>query len=131
MLQKETKVRTVDNTGVRWVKCIRILGKQKKYATIGDLLLVFIQSFRFKKNIEKKKMYYGLVITMKTLLARPDGIYIKADFNRIVLIAKDSLKFLGTRIYGPIYKEIRYITDKKKKKTQIFPKVVSYAKSVI
>lgn len=76
-------------------------------------------------------MYYGLVITMKTLLARPDGIYIKADFNRIVLIAKDSLKFLGTRIYGPIYKEIRYITDKKKKKTQIFPKVVSYAKSVI
>jgi ribosomal protein L14 len=53
---------------------------------------------------------------MKVRLYRKDGIIIKSDYNRVVLLAPENLKFLGTRIYGPIYKEIVNITDKKKKK---------------
>jgi ribosomal protein L14 len=68
---------------------------------------------------------------MKSFLYRADGTYIRSDYNRIVMLARESLKFLGTRIYGPIYKEIRSITDKKKKQTQKYPKVVSYAISAI
>jgi ribosomal protein L14 len=79
----------------------------------------------------KKKIYYGIIISTKSILYRIDGTFIKSDYNRIVLLARENLKFLGTRIYGPIYKEIRLITDKKKKKTQKYPKVVSYAKNLI
>lgn len=54
MLQKGTKLRPVDNTGVRWVKCIRVIGKNKKYGTVGDLLAVVVQSFKKKITISKK-----------------------------------------------------------------------------
>lgn len=131
MLQKETTLRPVDNAGVRWVKCVKIVGKEKKYGIVGDLLLVLIQSFKEQKDLVKKKIYCGLIISMKSFLYRADGTYIRSDYNRIVMLARESLKFLGTRIYGPIYKEIRSITDKKKKQTQKYPKVVSYAISAI
>jgi large subunit ribosomal protein L14 len=131
MLQKETKLRPYDNAGIRLVKCIRVLGKSRNFGFVGDLLAVFIQKFKVKKKLKKKKIYYGLIISMKVPLCRKDGTIIKSDHNRIVLLAPDNLKFLGTRIYGPIYKEIVNITDKKKKKTQKYAKVVSYARAII
>jgi large subunit ribosomal protein L14 len=131
MLQKETKLRPYDNAGIRLVKCIRVLGKSKNFGFVGDLLAVVIQKFKAKKKLKKKKIYYGLIISMKVSLYRKDGIIIKSDYNRIVLLAAENLKFLGTRIYGPIYKEIINITDKKKKKTQKYAKVVSYARGII
>jgi ribosomal protein L14 len=79
----------------------------------------------------KKKIYYGLIISTKIPLYRKDGIIVKSDFNRMVLLSSENLQFLGTRIYGPIYKEIVNITDKKKKKTQKYAKVVSYAGGII
>ena len=68
---------------------------------------------------------------MKTRLVRKDGIIIKSDLNRIVLLSADNLQFLGTRIYGPIYKEIGGLTDNKKKNTQRYSKVVAYAKGIL
>lgn len=131
MLQKETKLRPYDNAGIRLVKCIRVIGKNRKFGYVGDLLAVVIQKFKLKKKLKKKKIYYGLIISMKVPLCRKDGIIIKSFYNRIVLLAPENLKFLGTRIYGPIYKEIINITDKKKKKTQKYGKVVSYARGII
>jgi large subunit ribosomal protein L14 len=131
MLQKETKLRPYDNAGIRSVKCIRVLGKSRTFGFVGDLLAVVIQKFKAKKKLKRKKIYYGLVISMKVRLYRKDGIIIKSDYNRVVLLAPENLKFLGTRIYGPIYKEIVNITDKKKKKTQKYAKVVSYARGII
>jgi large subunit ribosomal protein L14 len=131
MLQKESKLNPCDNSGVRLVKCIRVLGKSKRFGYVGDLLSVIIREFKLKKKLLKKKIYYGLIISMKVPLYRKDGIIIKSDVNRLVLLSSETLQFLGTRIYGPIYKEIVIITDKKKKKTQKFAKVVSYAGSVI
>jgi large subunit ribosomal protein L14 len=131
MLQKESKLRPSDNSGVRWVKCLRVIGKSKTFGYVGELLAVVIQKFKLKKKLIKKKIYYGLIISMKTPIYRKDGIILKSSFNRIVLLSSDSLQFLGTRIYGPIYKEIVNITDKKKKKTQKFAKIISYAKGII
>jgi large subunit ribosomal protein L14 len=131
MLQKETKLRPYDNAGTRLVKCIRVLGKSKNFGFVGDVLAVVIQKFKAKKKLKKKKIYYGLIISMKVPLYRKDGIIIKSAYNRIVLLAPENLKFLGTRIYGPIYKEIVNITDKKKKHTQKYAKVISYARGII
>jgi|GEM_PF-1201640 large subunit ribosomal protein L14 len=131
MLQKESKLRPCDNAGVRWVKCVRVIGKSKSFGYVGELLAVVIQKFKLKKKLVKKKIYYGLVISMKTPLYRKDGIIIRSDLNRMVLLSSENLQFLGTRIYGPIYKEIVNITDKKKKKTQKYAKVVSYAGGII
>jgi large subunit ribosomal protein L14 len=128
MLQKETKLRPYDNAGIRSVKCIRVLGKSRIFGYVGDLLAVIIQKFKSKKKLKKKKIYYGLIISMKTPLYRKDGIIIKSDYNRVVLLSTENLKFLGTRIYGPIYKEIVNIMDKK---TQKYAKIVSYAKAII
>lgn len=119
MLQKESKLRPCDNAGVRWVKCVRVIGKSKSFGYVGELLAVVIQKFKLKKKLVKKKIYYGLVISMKTPLYRKDGIIIRSDLNRMVLLSSENLQFLGTRIYGPIYKEIVNITDKKKKNTEI------------
>jgi large subunit ribosomal protein L14 len=131
MLQRESKLKPYDNSGVYWVKCIRVIGKSKSFGYVGELLSVVIQKFRLKKKLVKKKIYYGLIISMKRPLLRKDGIIIKSFSNRIVLLSPENLQFLGTRIYGPIYKEIVNITDKKKKKTQKFAKIVSYAKGII
>jgi large subunit ribosomal protein L14 len=131
MLQKESKLRPSDNSGVRWVKCLRVIGKSKIFGYVGELLAVVIQKFKLKKKLIKKKIYYGLIISMKTPIYRKDGIILKSSFNRIVLLSRDSSQFLGTRIYGPIYKEIVNITDKKKKKTQKFAKIISYAKGIV
>jgi large subunit ribosomal protein L14 len=131
MLQKETKLRPVDNAGVRSVKCIHVVGKKQKYGSIGDLLLVLIKKFKFKKKLIRKKIYYGLIISLKYPTTRKDGIILKSDYNTIVLLSTDNCKFLGTRIYGPVYKEIRDITDKTKKRIQKYPKVVAYAKSIL
>ena len=124
MLQKETKLRPCDNAGVRWVKCIRVINKSKAFGYVGELLAIVIQKFKLKKKLIKKKIYYGLIISMKAPLLRKDGIIIKSDLNRIVILSSDKLNFLGTRIYGPIYKEIVNLTDKKKKKSKKFAKIV-------
>lgn len=131
MLQKETKLRPCDNSGVRWVKCIRVIGKSKSFGYVGELLAIVIQKFKIKKKLVKKKIYYGLIISMKVPLLRKDGVILKSELNRIVLLSPEKLNFLGTRIYGPIYKEIVNLTDKKRKKTQKFAKVVSYAQGII
>jgi large subunit ribosomal protein L14 len=131
MLQKESRLRPTDNSGVRWVKCLRVIGKSKTFGYVGELLAVIIQKFKLKKKLIKKKIYYGLIISMRVPIYRADGIILKSSFNRVVLLSAGSLQFLGTRIYGPIYKEIVNITDKKKKKTQKFAKIISYAKGII
>lgn len=128
MLQKETKIVNSDNTGVKLLKCINIKGN-KKYGLIGDLLSIVVNKFRMKKKLLKKHIYYGLVISTISYLYRLEGIFIKSDFNRLVILNKDK-QFLGTRIYGPIYKEIRRIVDGKKKIIR-YEKVVSLSKKTI
>jgi ribosomal protein L14 len=73
MLFVGTKLKPVDNAGVKQVKCIRIISKTKKYAQVGDLLGVVVKKFKMKKKLVKKIMYYGLVISMKAYLKRIDG----------------------------------------------------------
>lgn len=131
MLFKGMQLRPVDNTGAKVVKCIRVISKSKKYGLVGDLLGVVVKKFRMQKKLVKKVVYYGLIISMRSRLLRPDGTYIKSNKNRIVLLSS-KIQFLGTRIYGPIYKEVRNIyVGKGRHRRWRYDRVVSCARKVI
>lgn len=129
MLQKETKVFTFDNSGAYLLKCIHIMGT-KKYGFVGDLIKVVIKKFKKKKKLIKKQIYYGLVVCTTNLLYRLEGMYIKSDVNKILVLNKDNKQFLGTRISGPVYKEICQIVDGKKKLVR-YEKIISLTKKLI
>jgi large subunit ribosomal protein L14 len=129
MLQKESKFINSDNTGARLLKCINIKGT-KKYGSVGDLIGVIVRKFRAKKKLIKKHVYYGLVIMTKYRIYRLEGIYIKSDNNRVLILNRINKQFLGTRIYGPVCKEIRELRDGKKKLLR-YEKIVSLTKQII
>ena len=129
MLQKETKILSSDNTGVGLLQCIHVQNK-KKYGTIGDILNVVVKKFKVQKNLVKKQIYCGLIICLKSIVYRLNGIYVKSDQNRVLLLNRESLQFLGTRIYTPVYKEIRQFTVGKKKLLR-YEKIVSLTKKFI
>lgn len=130
MLQKETKVKTADNTGVAVLKCIHIKKKKKKIGFIGDLIYLIIKKIKREKNLKKKKIYFGLIINTKIQTYRKNGIFLKSDKNQVLLLNKENNQFLGTRLYSPVFKEIRLLVDGKKRIMR-YEKIVSLAKSFI
>lgn len=124
------KLRPVDNSGIKEVKCIRIISKTKKFGGVGDLIGVMIKKYRMKKKLLKKTMYYGLIISTIYPIKRKDGIIIKS-VNRIVLLST-KLSVLSSRIKGPIYKEIRNnFVGKGRYRRWRYEKIVSFARRVI
>lgn len=131
MLFKGCKFKPVDNSGIKLVRCVRIISKTKKFGLIGDLLGVVIRKFKQKKKLLKKTIYYGLIISTKYPVLRKDGIKLVSDKNRIILMSNKLVVF-GSRIVGPIYKEVRnQFIGKGRYRRWRFDKVVSYAKKVI
>ena len=124
MIYKETVLKNADNSGVIWSKCIQIIGNcNKNTARLGDKVLISV--FRSnKKQKNKKKKYFGLIIAVKSFTKRGDGTYIKFFKNKLLLLS-DQLKFLGTRVYGPIPKEIRVGNLE-----TLYKKIISYSWTV-
>jgi large subunit ribosomal protein L14 len=122
-----TKLKSADNTDIKKVKCIKIFpNSNKKFSFLGDIVRIVIVRRRFKKTVIKKKLYLGLIISIKKTTFRLNGIFLKFDQNRSLTLSED-LKFLGSRVYGPIAKEVR---NSKKKKT-LFKKIISYSKATV
>ena len=131
MIQIGTKLKVVDNSGAKWVKCINILGKgNKKYARVGSIVLITISRFSSRKKVNKRKIYLGLVVGVAAWVFRKDGTHIKFFSNRLLVINKQ-YKFLGTRIYGAVLKEIRQLTAVNKKDRKIFQKIISYSSVIL
>ena len=106
MIQFKTILRSSDSSGAQLLKCIKIYGGFKKQkATLGDTVLVSVKKIKFRKKAEKKKMYFGVITAACEKSKRFDGSFIKFDKNKAAIFAQN--KFLGTRLYGPICKEIR------------------------
>lgn len=126
MISVETKLKSADNSGAKVLKCIRILGNfKKRYAYCGDVILVSVKRLDSKKKIKKKNMYYALIISTKWRTRRIDGTFFASKNNRCLLLATESYKFLGTRVYGFISKEIRST----KKNLERYKKIISYAQA--
>ena len=119
MIQAKSYLSVTDNTGVKKVMCINILG-HKKYATIGDICIAVAKSTITNSNIKKSSIVRILIVRINKNIKRQDGSILKFDDNACILL-NTSNNLIGTRIFGPIPFEIR---DK-------FPKIASLALSIL
>jgi large subunit ribosomal protein L14 len=107
MIQEYSKLNVADNTGAKKVMCIRILGGTKrKYARVGDIIVVSVKSAIPGGAIKKGEMSKAVVVRTKKEIGRKDGSYIRFDENAAVLIT-DQQEPKGTRIFGPVARELR------------------------
>ena len=107
-----TKLNIVDNSGGKIAKCIKVI-KKKKTASIGSIILVSLKKFLNRRKVKKRVIYIGLIIGVKSWVYRLDGAFIKFFSNRILLFNKQ-FKFIGTRIYGILLKEVKIFNMKEK-----------------
>ncbi len=122
MIQQETRLKVADNSGAREVLTIKVLGGTKrKYANIGDVIVCTVKQATPGGNIKKGEVVKAVVVRTKTGVHRTDGSYVKFDDNACVII-NDAKGPKGTRIFGPVARELR---DKQ------FMKIVSLAPEVL
>ena len=107
MIQQESRLSVADNSGAKEVLCIRVLGGTKKrYASIGDKIVVTVKNALPSGNIKKGTVSKAVIVRTSKEISRPDGSYIRFDDNACVLLnAQDELR--GTRIFGPVARELR------------------------
>lgn len=122
MVQNESRLKVADNSGAREVLIIRILGgTRKRYATIGDKVVVTVKDAIPDGNIKKGTVSKAVIVRTKKEVRRNDGSYIRFDDNAVVLLNNaDELR--GTRIFGPVARELR---DKQ------YMKIISLAPEVL
>lgn len=114
-------LRVADNTGAKIVQCIRVLGgTRKRYAQIGDIIVVTVKSAEPRKAVKKSDVVKAVVVRQRRSFGRPDGSYIKFDDNAVVIV--DGQEPKGGRIFGPIPREL---------KEKGFSKLVSLAPEVV
>ena len=107
MIQQETRLRVADNSGAKEVLCIRVLGgTRKKYATLGDKIVVTVKQAIPGGNVKKGEVSHAVVVRVKKKVKRKDGSYIYFDDNAAVLINSDNNP-RGTRVLGPVAKELK------------------------
>jgi large subunit ribosomal protein L14 len=107
MIQMETSLDVADNSGARRVQCIKVLGGSKrKYATIGDIIVVAVQEAIPKGRVKKGQVMKAVVVRTAKGVRRPDGSLIRFDRNAAVLINAQGDP-VGTRIFGPVTRELR------------------------
>ena len=122
MIQMQTVLEVADNTGARKVMCIKVLGGSKRrYAGVGDSIKVSIKDAAPRGRVKKGDVYNAVVVRTAKGVRRNDGSLVKFDSNAAVLL-NAKLEPIGTRIFGPVTRELR---------TEKFMKIVSLAPEVI
>ena len=122
MIQEQTILDVADNTGAKQAQCIKVLGgTRRRYASIGDIFVAAVKDAIPGAGVKKGDVVKCVVVRVKKEKRRPDGSYIRFDENAAVII-KDDLTPRGTRIFGPVGRELR---DKK------FMRIVSLAPEVL
>ena len=122
MIQQESRLRVADNTGAKELLCIRVLGgSTRRYANIGDIIVATVKDATPGGVVKKGDVVKAVIVRTKHGAHRKDGSFIKFDENAAVII-KDDMNPRGTRIFGPVARELR---DKK------FMKIISLAPEVL
>ncbi len=107
MIQQETRLKVADNSGAKELLCIRVLGgSRRKYANIGDTIVCAVKSATPGGVVKKGDVVKAVVVRSVKGVRRNDGSYVKFDENAAVII-KDDLSPVGTRIFGPVARELR------------------------
>jgi len=122
MMQMQSILRVADNTGARSIMCIKVLGGSKRqYASIGDIIKVSIKDAAPRGRVKKGDVYNAVVVRTAKGVRRIDGSLLKFDENAAVLL-NNKLEPIGTRIFGPVTRELRNAR---------FMKIVSLAPEVL
>jgi len=121
MIQMETKLAVADNTGARTAKMIGVLGKRSRSARLGDIITAHIRDSIPTASVKKGSVVKAVVVRTTVPVRRPDGSVLRFDSNAIVIIDKDNNP-RGTRIFGPVARELR---------EKQFMKIVSLAPEVL
>ena len=122
MIQIQTELAVADNTGAKRVECIKVLGGSKRrYAAVGDLIVISVKDAIPKGKVKKGSVHKAVVVRTKKSIRRKNGMLIRFDDNAAVILNSENNP-RGTRIFGPIAREIR---------EKSFTKVVSLAPEVL
>ena len=107
MIQVQTELMVADNTGARRVECIKVLGGSKRrYAAVGDLIVISVKDAIPKGKVKKGSVHKAVVVRVKKGIHRDDGSKVRFDNNAAVLV-DDKGEPVGTRIFGPVTRELR------------------------
>ena len=122
MIQEESYLKVADNTGAKEIHCIRVLGGSKrKYGNIGDVIVASVRKAAPVGTVKKGEVVKAVIVRTKRGVRREDGSYVRFDENAAVII-KDDKNPRGTRIFGPVARELR---------ERDFMKILSLAPEVI
>ena len=121
MIYPQTMLTVADNTGAKKVMCIRVLGSNKKYAKIGDTIIAVVKEAIPNMPVKRSDVVRAIIVRTKKSIRRQDGMYIRFDDNAAVIVNAEQNP-RGTRVFGPVAREIR---DKK------YSKIVSLAPEVL
>ncbi|HJM75666.1 MAG TPA: 50S ribosomal protein L14 [Dehalococcoidia bacterium] len=108
MIQQESRVKVADNSGAREVLCIRVLGgTRRRYARVGDMIVATVKEAIPNSAVPKGEVVRAVVVRTAQPLQRADGSSIRFDENAVVILADDEGNPRGTRIFGPVARELR------------------------
>ena len=123
MIQHRTMLQVADNSGAKLVQCIRVLGGyRKRYAQLGDIITIVVKEAQPHAQVKKSQVLHAVIVRQRKEVRRPDGSYIRFDENAVVLIDRKNKEPLGTRIFGPVARELRLFG---------FTKILSLAPEVL
>jgi len=123
MIQMKTKLKVADNTGVKVVQCIRVLGGSKRrYGRVGDLIVAVVKEAEPRREIKKHDIVRAVIVRTKKEIRRKDGTYVRFDDNACVIVDPKTGDPKGTRIIGPIAREV---------KEKGFEKVAALAEEIV
>ncbi|WP_342147794.1 50S ribosomal protein L14 [Rickettsiella endosymbiont of Aleochara curtula] len=122
MIQMQSVLAVADNSGARSVMCIKVLGGSKRrYAGVGDVIRVSVKEAVPRGKVKKGEVWHAVVVRTKKRVRRGDGSVIRFDSNAVILLTAQ-LQPLGTRVFGPVPRELR---------TERFMKIISLASEVL
>lgn len=123
MIQESTRLTVADNSGAKIVECFRVLGgSRRRYARVGDVIVASVKSAIPNGNVKKGQVVRCVVVRTRKEIGRKDGTYIRFGDNAAVILAEESMEPIGTRIFGPVARELR---------AKKFMKIVSLAPEVL
>ncbi|HHW7520327.1 50S ribosomal protein L14 [Mannheimia haemolytica] len=123
MIQEQTMLDVADNSGARSVMCIKVLGgSHRRYAVIGDIIKVTVKEAIPRGKVKKGDVLKAVVVRTKKGVRRPDGAVIRFDGNACVILNNNTEQPIGTRIFGPVTRELR---------SEKFMKIISLAPEVL
>ncbi|MEK7147986.1 MAG: 50S ribosomal protein L14 [Patescibacteria group bacterium] len=107
MIQPQTIVQIADNSGAKIGRVFKVLGASKKrYASIGELVVLSVQKAEPRKQVKKKDVLFGVVVRQKAPFRRKDGTYVRFDENAVVILDNAKKEPMAGRIFGPVPREI-------------------------